>query len=323
MDIKVEGRRIKALVQITKQGYAYTLDRATGKPVWPIVERAVPASNVPGERTAPVQPIPSKPPAYETQGALEENLIDFTPELHAEAVEILKRYTTGPLFTPPTIRDDAPGGKLGTIQLPGSIGGANWTGAAFDPATGVLYVPSATAPLVADLEAGDPAVTDLRYVKGYRSWGPAGPRGLPLFKPPYGRITALDMNKGEILWQVANGNGPRDNPAIAHLHLGPLGNPGLAGPLVTKTLLFAGEGSDAMVNAARVPPGMPLEQGAKYGEPWFRAYDKKTGRVLAEIALPAGTTSAPMTYLHRGKQYIVVAVGGRKAPAEWVALGVL
>ena len=322
MDIKVDGRRIKALAQITKQGFVYTLDRATGKPVWPIVERAVPGSSTPGERTAPTQPIPSKPPAFETQGSVEENLIDFTPELHAEALEIVKRYTTGPLFTPPTIRDDTPGGKLGTIQVPGSIGGANWTGAAFDPATGILYVPSATAPLIADLEAGDPAVTDLRYVKGYRSWGPAGPRELPLFKPPYGRITALDMNKGTLVWQVANGNGPRDNPAIAHLHLPPLGNPGLAGPLVTKTLLFAGEGSDAMVNGARVPAGMPFEQGAKYGEPWFRAYDKKTGKVLAAIALPAGTTSAPMTYMHGGKQYIVVAVGGRKAPAEWVALGV-
>jgi quinoprotein glucose dehydrogenase len=322
MDITVDGRPTKALVQLTKQAYAYVLDRATGEPVWPIVERDVPTSNVPGERTSPTQPIPTKPPAFDSQGAVEENLIDFTPELRAEALEILKRYTTGPLFTPPSVRDDRPGGKLGTIQLPGSIGGPNWTGGGVDPDTGILYVPSATAPLIADLEAGDPTVTNLRYVKGYRSWGPAGPRGLPLFKPPYGRITALDMNKGEILWQVANGDGPRDNPAIAHLHLGPLGNPGLAAPLVTKTLLFVGEGSDAMVNAARVPPGMPIEEAPKYGEPWFRAYDKATGAVLAEIALPAGTTSAPMTYLHGGKQYVVVAVGGRNAAAEWVALAV-
>jgi quinoprotein glucose dehydrogenase len=321
MDVTVDGRPIKALVQLTKQGYAYALDRATGKPVWPMVERAVPVSNVPGERTAATQPIPTKPPAYDLQGSVEDNLIDFTPELRAEALEILKRYTSGPLFTPPSVRDDRPGGKLGTIQLPGSIGGANWTGGAFDPDTGILYVPSATAPLVADLQAGDPSVTDLRYVKGYRSWGPAGPRGLPLFKPPYGRITALDMNKGEILWQVANGDGPRDNRAIAHLHLGPLGNPGLAAPLATKTLLFVGEGSDAMVNAGRIPPEMPFEEAAKYGEPWLRAYDKATGAVVAEIALPAGTTSAPMTYLHRGKQYIVVAVGGRNAAPEWLALG--
>ena len=223
------------------------LDRVTGEPVWPIVERPVPQSNVPGERTSPTQPIPTKPPAFDLQGATEENLIDFTPELRAEALEILKRYTTGPLFTPPSIRDDRPGGKLGTIQLPGSAGGASWTGGAFDPETQILYVPSANAPFVADLEPGDPSRTNLRYVKGKRLWGPAGPRGLPLFKPPYGRISAIDMNEGEILWQVANGDGPRDNPAIAHLKLGPLGNTGHSAPLVTKTLLFVGEGSSAMV----------------------------------------------------------------------------
>jgi len=296
------------------------LDRTTGKPVWPIVERAVPQSTVPGERTAPTQPIPTKPPPFDLQGATEENLIDFTPQLRTEAVEILKRYTHGPLFTPPSIRDDRLGGNLGTIELPGSGGGPNWTGGAVDPDTGILYVPSATAPFVADIEPGDPGVTNLRYVKGTRLWGPAGPRGLPLFKPPYGRITALDMNKGEIVWQVANGDGPRDNPAIKDLNLGPLGNPGHAAPLATKTLLFAGEGSDTMVVAGRIPPGMPFDTAAGYGEPWFRAFDKATGEVLAEIALPAGTTGAPMTYLHRGKQYIVVPVGGRDAPPEWVAL---
>jgi quinoprotein glucose dehydrogenase len=320
MDIDVDGRAIKAVVLLTKQSYAYVLDRATGKPVWPIVERPVPRSTVPGERTAPTQPIPTKPPAFDLQGATEENLIDFTPELRAEAVEILKRYTHGPLFTPPSIRDDRAGGNLGTIQLPGSVGGPNWTGAAVDPDTHILYVPSSTAPFVADVEPGDPAVTNLRYVKGRRLWGPAGPRGLPLFKPPYGRISAIDMDLGEILWQVANGDGPRDHPAIKHLNLGPLGNPGHSAPLVTKTLLFVGEGSDAMVGAARIPPGMPFDTAPNYGEPWFRAYDKTTGAVLAEIALPAGTTGAPITYLHGGKQYIVVAVGGRDAEPEWVAL---
>jgi len=320
MDITVDDRPIKALVQITKQSYAYVLDRTTGKPVWPIVERPVPQSTVPGERTSPTQPIPTKPPPFDLQGATEENLIDFTPQLRAEAVEILKRYTHGPLFTPPSIRDDGLGGNLGTIELPGSGGGPNWTGGAVDPDTGILYVPSATAPFVADIEPGDASVTNLRYVKGKRLWGPAGPRGLPLFKPPYGRITALDMNRGEILWQVANGDGPRDNPAIKDLNVGPLGNPGHAAPLVTKTLLFAGEGSDTMVVAGRIPPGMPFDTAAGYGEPWFRAFDKATGEVLAEIELPAGTTGAPMTYLHRGKQYIVVAVGDRDAPPEWVAL---
>jgi quinoprotein glucose dehydrogenase len=324
MDINVDGKRVKAVALLTKQAYAYVLDRVTGEPVWPIVERPVPQSNVPGERTSPTQPIPTKPPAFDLQGATEENLIDFTPELRAEALEIFERYTTGPLFTPPTIRDDSTdhrgGGKLGTIQLPGSAGSASWTGGAFDPDTQVLYVPSGNAPFVADLEPGDPSRTNLRYVKGKRLWGPAGPRGLPLFKPPYGRVTAIDMNKGEILWQVANGDGPRDNPAIAHLKLGPLGNTGHAAPLVTKTLLFVGEGSSAMVVGSRVPSEMPFDTAPNYGEPWFRALDKATGRVLAEIKLPAGMTGAPMTYLHRGKQYIVIPVGGRDEEPEWVAL---
>jgi quinoprotein glucose dehydrogenase len=321
VDIAVDGRPIKAAVQLTKQGWAFVFDRVTGQPVWPIVERPVPQSNVPGERTSPTQPYPTKPPPFDRQGATEDNFIDFTPELRAEALEIVKRYTTGPMYTPPSIRDDEPGGNLGTIQLPGSIGGANWGGGAFDPETHVLYVPSATAPFVADIEPGDPAVTNLRYVKGKRLWI-GGPRGLPLFKPPYGRISAIDLDAGEIRWQVANGDGPRDNPAIADLRLPALGNTGHPAPLLTKTLLFVGEGSDAYVTTARMPPGMPLDAAPNYGEPWLRAFDKQTGEVLAQIPLPAGTTGAPMTYLHRGKQYIVVAVGGREHDAEWVALSV-
>ena len=319
VDIRVDGRAIKAVVQITKQSFAYVFDRVTGKPVWPIVEQPVPQSSVPGERTSPTQPFPTKPPAFDRQGATVDNLIDFTPELRAEALEIVKRYTIGPLFTPPTVRDDSPGGNLGTIELPGSVGGANWAGGAFDPETHLLYVASVTAPFVADIEPGDPAVTDLRYVKGKRLWI-SGPRGLPLFKPPYGRISAIDLDQGDIRWVTANGNGPRDNPAIANLHLPPLGNTGHAAVLLTKTLLFAGEGSDASVPAPRIPPGMPFTIAPNYGEPWFRAFDKQTGTVLAQVKLPAGTTGAPMTYLHRGKQYIVMAVGGRDVEPEWVAL---
>ena len=320
MDIDVDGRPIKAVVLLTKQAYAYVFDRATGEPVWPIVERPVPRSTVPGERTAPTQPIPTKPPAFDLQGATEENLIDFTPELRAEALEILERYTHGPLFTPPSIRDDRPGRQSRHDSVPGlgrrpeldrrrrRSGDAHSVRAVLDGAVHRRH------------RAGDPAVTNLRYVKGKRLWGPAGPRGLPLFKPPYGRISAIDMDAGAILWQVANGDGPRDHPAIKHLNLGPLGNPGHSAPLVTKTLLFVGEGSDAMVGAGRIPPDMPFDTAPNYGEPWFRAYDKATGDVLAEIALPAGTTGAPITYLHGGKQYIVVAVGGRDAAPEWVAL---
>lgn len=319
MDIVADGRPVRAVAQITKQAFTYVFDRETGEPVWPIVERPVPESNVPGEWTAPTQPFPTKPPPFDLQGSLEENLIDFTPELRAEALEIVSRYTTGPLFTPPTVRADGPDGNLGTIQLPGSQGGADIQGAAFDPETRVLYVPSITAPFVADLLPGDSEETDLRYTKGDRMWI-GGPRGLPLFKPPYGRITAIDMDEGEIVWQVPNGDGPRDHPAIRHLDLGPLGNPGRASPLATATLLFMGEGSDGITAESRVPSGMPLNIAANYGEPWFRAYDKESGEIVWETELPAGvTTAAPITYMHRGRQYIVVPVDGAEVPPQLVA----
>jgi quinoprotein glucose dehydrogenase len=320
MDIEVDGEPIKAVTQLTKQSFAYVFNRVTGEPVWPIVERPVPQSTVPGERTSPTQPFPTKPPPYDRQGATEDNLIDFTPELRAEALEIVKRYTIGPLYTPPSVREDGPNGNLGTIQLPGSGGGANWQGGAFDPETNILYVPSATAPFVADIEPGDSDFTNLRYVKGMRIWM-YGPSGLPLFKPPYGRITAIDMNAGEIVWQVANGEGPRDHPEIADLNLPRLGYPGHAAALVTRTLLFAGEGSTAMLVAGgRIPPQMPIDTAPNYAEPWFRAYDKASGEIVAELELPAGTTGAPMTYMHDGKQFIVVAVGGQNEPPEWVGL---
>ena len=317
MDLVVDGRPVRAVAQITKQAFVYVLDRLTGEPVWPIEERAVPRSLTPGERTSPTQPFPTKPPPFDRQGSTEDNLIDFTPELRAEALEIVARYTTGPLFTPPSIRVDGPEGNLGTIQLPGSQGGADVQGASFDPETNTLFVPSITSPFVADIIPGDPD-GDLNYVMGGRMWI-AGPRGLPLSKPPYGRITAIDMNAGEIIWQVPNGNGPRDHPAIRHLGLGQLGSPGRAAPLATGTLFFIGEGSD-IAGGPRVPEGMPPEIVTSYGEPWFRAYDKETGEVVWEMRLPAGTTGAPMTYMHEGRQYIVVAVGGRDVPAEFIAL---
>ena len=320
MDLMVDGRSIKAVVQITKQAFAFVFDRATGEPVWPIEERTVPQSTTPGEQTSPTQPFPTKPPAFDRQGSTEDNLIDFTPELRAEALEIVKRYTTGPMFTPPTVRGSGPNDNQGTIQLPGSQGGADVQGAAFDPETNMLYVPSITAPFVADILEGNPDRTNLRYVKGSRQWI-GGPRGLPLFKPPYGRITAFDMNRGEIVWQVPNGHGPRNHPAIRHLNLSRLGRPGRPSPLLTKTLLFIGEGSDVS-GGGRVPDGMPLEIVTNYGDPWFRAYDKITGDVVWEVELPGGTTGAPMTYMHDGTQYIVVAIGGREVVGQYVAFGI-
>ena len=321
-DLTVDGRDIKAVIQITKQAFAFVFDRATGEPVWPIEERPVPQSGTPGEATSPTQPFPTKPPAFDRQGATVENLIDFTPELREEALQIVERYTIGPLFTPPSVRGDGPNDNRGTIQLPGSQGGADVQGASFDPETGYLYIPSITSPFVADIVEGNPDRTNLAFVKGRRQWI-GGPRGLPLFKPPYGRITAIDMNAGEIVWQVPNGHGPRDHPAIRHLGLGRLGSPGRPGPLLTRTLFFIGEGSDVGVGvpgSGRVPEGMPVQIVTNYGEPWFRAYDKTTGEVVWEMELEAGTTGVPMTYLHEGRQYVVVPIGGRNVPGQWIAL---
>jgi quinoprotein glucose dehydrogenase len=287
--------------------------------VWPIEERPVPQSSTPGEESARTQPFPTKPPPFDRQGVTVDDLIDFTPELRAAALDITKRYVIGPLFTPPSLKGGGPGDTKGTIQLPGSVGGGDWQGSAFDPETGMLYIPSIAAPFVADVIPGDPKNTNLTFTRGTREYPPA-PMGLPLLKPPYGRITAIDLNKGEIAWSVANGDGPRDHPLLKPLNLPPLGNPGRSAPLLTKTLLFVGEGDPIMADPGRVPPGMPLSLAAGAGGNKFRAYDKATGKVLWETALPAGTTGAPMTYMFNGKQYIVVAVGGREHAAEYVAL---
>ena len=319
MDLVVDGREIRAVAQITKQAFTYVFDRETGEPVWPIEERPVPGSSTPGEITSPTQPFPTKPPAFDLQGIEIDDLIDFTPELRAEAIEIVERYTIGPLFTPPSIIEDGPNGNLGTLQLPGSQGGASVQGAAFDPETNILYIPSLTAPFVAGLNAGDPERTDLRYRRGDRNWI-SGPRGLPLLKPPYGRITAIDMNAGEIVWQVPNGLGPREHSAIRELDLDALGWPGRPSPLATSALLFIGEGSDRRLDLSRVPDDMPVEISPGWGGAWFRAYDKATGNVVWETELPSGTTGSPMTYMHEGRQYIVVPIGGQGAPSQWIAL---
>ncbi|MCH8334237.1 pyrroloquinoline quinone-dependent dehydrogenase, partial [Candidatus Sumerlaeota bacterium] len=261
-DITVGGKSIKAVAQISKQGFCYVLDRTTGEPVWPIVERPVPQTMIAGEATSPTQPFPTKPPPFERQGVTVDDLIDFTPELRAEAVEIIAQLDHGPLFTPPSLR--------GNIQLPGSSGGANWGGAAFDPESAALYIPSITSPITVKLAEPDPNRSDFRYIGSRQAL--AGPQDLPLLKPPYGRITALDLNTGERLWMVPNGKGTpkiRDHPLLKDLDLPPLGQVGRAGPLLTKSLLIVGEGS-ALTNSA----------GRDGGGPALRAYDKATGRGL-------------------------------------------
>jgi uncharacterized cupin superfamily protein/outer membrane protein assembly factor BamB len=315
-DITVNGRRVKAVMQGSKTGYLYTFDRATGAPVWPIEERPVPQSTVPGEHTSPTQPFPTKPPPFERIGLTEDDLIDFTPELRKEAIEITRRFVMGPIFTPPSLRSEEPDGKLGTLMAPGWYGGGNWNTGAFDPETGYFYAVSHTLPNVYDLVPPLPGQrATLAYsIDGGRGGGRhtdiKGPQGLPLTKPPYGRITAIDMNRGEHVWMVPNGDGPRDHPALKGLNLPPLGVAGRPAPLLTKTLLFLGESSEALFGG-----NQPNSWGKK-----FRAYDKRTGQVVWETELPAGTTGAPMTYMAGDVQYIVVPIGGKDYPAEWVAL---
>ena len=290
IDVTVDGREIAAVAQITKQGFTFVFDRATGEPVWPIEERPVPPSTAPGERTSPTQPYPTKPPPYLTSGALESDLIDFTDELRAEALEIYRRHTAGPLYTPPALG--------GNIVRPGWSGGANWWGAAFDPETGRLYVPSWAHFSFVVLEPGDPARSDLAVRP--RVSNLPGPRGLPLFKPPYSQLAALDMNAGELRWSVPLGDGPRGHEALRGLDLPPLGNyEKSGGPLLTKTLLFIGQG----IESNRL-----------------RAFDKETGRELFETALPARSSSAPISYLAGGRQYVVLAVGGGGDREQLVAL---
>ena len=308
-DLVVDGREIPAVALITKQTFTFVFDRRTGEPVWPIEERPVPQTDVPGERTAPTQPFPTKPPPYDRQGVDPADLIDFTPELRAEAEAILSQLHYGPLYEPPTVPVE--GGTQGTLMVPGSLGGANWPGGALDPESGYLYVQSATGPSVISL-INVPEVSDMDYIRGggLRLRQGGGPQGLPLFKPPWGRVTAIDLNRGEIAWQVPNGDAPdyvKDHPALEGIEVGRTGRPDRGGLLVTSTLLFAGEGG-----------GMFAAFGS--GGNRFRAHDKATGEVLAEIELPANQTGLPMTYMHEGRQYIVLAVGARRHPAELVAL---
>ena len=300
-DITVNGRRINAVAQVSKQGFLYVFDRRTGEPVWPIEERPVPQSTVPGEQTSPTQPFPTKPPAFERQGFVENDVIDFTPELRTQALEILQQFDRGPIFTPPSLR--------GALQMPGNAGGASWGGAALDPATGMLYVPSITSPIVDQLVPQDAARGNLRYRRNGMVNLPTLD-GLPLYKPPYSRVTAYDLNTGTIAWQVPLGNGPRAHPLLKDLNPGPLGNGARGNPLVTSTLLFVSQMGGG-INPANARPvgGRPLTS-LPPEPPKVRAFDKKTGELVWEAQLPFGPAGTPMTYMYRGKQYLVMAIGG-------------
>jgi quinoprotein glucose dehydrogenase len=316
VDITIDGKPIQAVAQVSKQGFCYVFDRVTGEPVWPIEERPVPPSTVPGEHAAPTQPFPTKPLPFDRQGVTPHDLIDFTPELHQEALEVLTKYAHGPLFTPPTILT-APT-HLGTMILPGVGGGASWSGAAFHPDTGLLYVPSVTLPSILTLQEAYISGVGSAYV-GTVSMRFRGPSGLPLLKPPYGRLTAIDLHTGEHRWMRPMGEGPRRHPALGHLNLPPLGSPRRSFVLGTKALLFVAQ-EGIMRDRGFSPRGNALELSLENYEPSLLALDLATGDLIAQIALPGNATGSPMTYQVDGKQYIVVPIGGASLPAELVAL---
>lgn len=312
IDIVVDGKPIKAVAQVTKQGWSYVFDRVTGEPVWPIEELPVARSDVPGERASPTQPHPTRPAPFDIQGVSINDLIDFTPELRQMAIEEVGHYRIGSLFTPPSLY--AEGGTRGTIQLPGAGGGANWSGAAVDPESGVLYVPSMTFYSMVTLAEPDPKVSNLKYVRsgtlGPSSFHPAkpsrpqGPNGLPLLKPPYTRMTAIDMNTGEHDWMTPTGMGSstiRNHSALQGIDLPPLGGQGRSGPLLTKSLLIH---------------GLALDNGKGA----LVAYDKSTGEVLNEVLLPGTVVGAPMTYMVNGVQYIAVTIRVGRSTGSLVAL---
>lgn len=306
-DLHVNGKTIPAAIQVSKQGMIYTFNRLTGEPVWPIVEKPVPQSTIPGEHSSPTQPIPSKPLPFERLGITENDLIDFTPELKAEALKIIKGYTYGPVFTPPSLVTEKNGG---TIFMPGFGGGANWQGVAFDPDTNMLYIPSTSHPMKVGL-GKDKRNQEFDYAMTSKGIVMEGPFGLPLIKPPYGRITAINMNTGEHVWMMANADTPdeiKNNEHLRGVEIKQRTGRGDRGALlVTKTLLFAGEGAG-------------LYGGQTGGGRMFRAHDKATGRILSEFELPAKQTGLPMTYAIDGVQYIVVPIGDTGHPGELVAL---
>ncbi len=304
-DITVDGQRIKAVAQPSKQGFLYVFDRQTGKPVWPIEERPVEQTTVPGEKTSPTQPFPTKPPPFELQGVQEKDLIDFTPELKAEAVKVASRFKLGPLFTPPIVRGD--GGKTGMVYVPN---GANWPGGSFDPETGILYVYSNTLTRLISL-ANDSKRSDMDYINsagGDDTGGGLTVEGLPLTRPPWGRITAIDLNKGEIVWQIPHGDTLdtiKNHPMLKGVDIGRTGRIGPIGTLTTKTLVISGERGFTTTPAGR---------GAK-----LYAYDKATGKEVGNVFMPAPQTGSPMAFMLGGKQYLVVAISGPGFPGELIA----
>ena len=351
MDINVDGRVVKVVASPSKQAYLYVLDRVTGKPVWPFEERAVPQSDIPGEKTAATQPFPTKPPAYGRNFLkVPDDVIDFTPELRSQALDVLKRYRVGNSpFTPPML-----GSTTGILGAVGAGTATNWPGSAGDPDLHVVYAQASNAPSARSLVAPPAGFSDIRYVTGIAgrpfrevlgpgdccaadgSGKPFAPttlqaapppaataaddaaanagltvQGLPIYKPPYGMLSAINLDRGEITWQVAAGETPdnvRNHPALRGLNIPKTGQPGVSGVglMVTKTIVVMG---DPQITTSPAHP-----RGAM-----LRAYDKTDGREVGAVFMPAPQSGSPMTYAIDGKQYIVVAVSGGSYSGEFIA----
>jgi quinoprotein glucose dehydrogenase len=310
LNVTVDGQPKPIVVQTTKQAWAYTFDRETGEPVWAIEERAVPSSEVPGEQLSPTQPFPTWPLAYDMQGLTESDLIDFTPELRQEALEIVKNYRIGPIFNPP-IQAGHPSGLRSFVSCPS--GATNIFGpTSADPETGILYVGSLTGCRSENIVPGheidepDDPMTTGRTIADYAVINRGdfrGPQGLPIFKPPYSRITAIDMNTGEHLWWIPNGDTPdrvKNHPALQGVELPNTGVTSHPVTMVTASLLIHAEGTA--------------------GQPLLRAVNKSTGARLGVVELPAPGQYGMMTYMHNGRQHIVVQMAGRNQPGSLVAL---
>ncbi len=307
-EIEKDGKTIEVVTQMTKQGLTFVFDRRTGEPIWPIEDRPVPASSIPGERASPTQPFPTLPEPFLRLGYSEDDLVDFTPELRAEAIELADQYTKGVLYTPPTLVTET---NIGTWLYPGTGGGPNWNGASFDPETHIMYTPMRKKPQYAGLREGNPETTNMRYYGGGGGGPISGPRGLPIMKPPYSIVIATDMNTGRHLWQIPIGEADdsvKNHPDLQGLGLdfSTMGKFDVRpSPLLTKELLFLGESGNI---------------GGGSGGPMFRAYDKRDGSIVWEMKMPTLVTGGPMTYELNGRQYVVVAVSKRGEPAELVAL---
>ena len=313
-DITVGGRAIKSVALPTKQGVLYMFDRVTGTPIFPMEDRAVEKGDVPGEWYAPTQSLPTKPAFYARNGVTLDDLIDFTPALKEAGVTLASRFKLGPIFTPPVL--SKADGPLATFANGPTNGGSNWPGGSYDPETHTVYLSASNAsPSVLGLITPASGASDMNYVQGLAPPPAGSPRlgitvqGLPLLKPPYGTITAINLDRGEIVWQVPHGETPdvvRNHEALKEVKLARTGQPGSVGTLVTKSLVIAGD--------PQVTTVAPRGRGAM-----LRAYDKATGKEVGGLVMPAPQSGSPMTYSIGGRQYIVVAVSGGPYSGEYIA----